>query len=334
MNLISCSTKLKRKNDDRSLLASSQNRILLSKLPKNVVFLVKRFYIWATLIYYTQLFNIILTESLTASKIPYEGKTWAKGSLGVLKIVESAGGEFHISGLKALSGHKGPVVYVANHMSLLDTLVLPCILLAFSKVTFVVKEGLLKYPVLGTIIRAIHPIAVTRENPRQDLRTVLNQGLSLISSGCSIIIFPQATRSAIFDETTFNSLGVKLAQRANVPVVPIALKTDFQGNGENHQRYGSCTILARNSILNSGNRCLWKEGDRSYIRKSLHSFQKTLTHGVPGFIRICHKYHRVRRRCPVFPAWGTLIKWIPSSFNVFSSSLVLTPLIFLAFVTP
>ncbi|MGA9177792.1 MAG: hypothetical protein WBZ05_11150, partial [Desulfobacterales bacterium] len=57
-------------------------------------FLVKRFYIWATLIYYTQLFNIILTESLTASKIPYEGKTWAKGSLGVLKIVESAGGEF------------------------------------------------------------------------------------------------------------------------------------------------------------------------------------------------------------------------------------------------
>lgn len=195
-------------------------------------FLVKRFYIWATLIYYTQLFKIILTESLTASKMPYEGKTWAKGSLGVLKIVESAGGKFHISGLKTLGGHKGPVVYVANHMSLLDTLVLPCILLAFSKVTFVVKEGLLKYPVLGTIIRASHPIAVTRENPRQDLRTVLNQGLSRISSGCSIIIFPQATRSAIFDETTFNSLGVKLAQRANVPVVPIALKTDFQGNGK------------------------------------------------------------------------------------------------------
>lgn len=195
-------------------------------------FFVERFRSWATLIYYTQLFNVIVAESLTARKMPYEGKTWAKGSLDILKTVESAGGKFHISGLKALSGHKGPVVYVANHMSLLDTLVLPCILLAFSKVTFVVKEGLLKYPVLGTIIRAIHPIAVTRENPRQDLKTVLSQGLTLISSGCSIIIFPQATRSAIFDETTFNSLGVKLAQRANVPVVPVALKTDFQGNGK------------------------------------------------------------------------------------------------------
>ncbi len=195
-------------------------------------FLVKRFHNWATLIYYIQLLNIILAESLTARKIPYEGKTWAKGSLRVLKAVESGGGKFHISGLKALSDHKGPVVYVANHMSLLDTLVLPCILLPFSKVTFVVKEGLLKYPVLGTIIRAIHPIAVTRENPRKDLKTVLNLGLTLISNDCSIIIFPQATRSAIFDEATFNSLGVKLAQRANVPVVPVALKTDFQGNGK------------------------------------------------------------------------------------------------------
>jgi 1-acyl-sn-glycerol-3-phosphate acyltransferase len=200
--------------------------------PRKRRFLVERFRSWATLIYYTQLFNIILAESLTARKKPYEGKAWAKGSLGVLKIAESAGGKFHISGLKALSGHKGPVVYVANHMSLLDTLVLPCILLAFGKVTFVVKEGLLKYPVLGTIIRASHPIAVTRENPKQDLKTVLTQGLTLISRGCSIIIFPQATRSAIFDETTFNSLGVKLAQRANVPVVPVALKTDFQENGK------------------------------------------------------------------------------------------------------
>ncbi len=200
--------------------------------PRRRRFLVKRFHGWATLIYYLRLFYTILVESLIARKKPYEGKTWAKGSLDVLKIVESSGGEFHISGLKSLSGCQGPVVYVANHMSLLDTLILPCILLAFGKVTFVVKEGLLKYPVLGSIIRAIHPIAVTRENPRQDLKTVIDQGSALISGGCSIIIFPQATRSAAFDETSFNSLGVKLAQRSGVPVVPVALKTDFQGNGK------------------------------------------------------------------------------------------------------
>jgi 1-acyl-sn-glycerol-3-phosphate acyltransferase len=193
--------------------------------------LINKFHKWATLIYYIQLFYTILTESLTARKKSYEGKTWGKGSLRVFKIAESAGGIFHVSGLKALDGCKGPVVYVANHMSLLDTLVLPCILLKFGKVTFVVKEGLLRYPVLGTIIRAIHPIAVTRKNPRNDFKTVMKKGQALISDGCSIIIFPQATRSASFNLTTFNSMGVKLAQRTGVPVVPVALKTDFQGNG-------------------------------------------------------------------------------------------------------
>ncbi|MDH3566018.1 MAG: 1-acyl-sn-glycerol-3-phosphate acyltransferase [Desulfobacteraceae bacterium] len=199
--------------------------------PQKRRFLINKFHKWATLIYYIQLFYTILTESLTARKKSYEGKTWGKGSLRVFKIAESAGGIFHVSGLKALDGCKGPVVYVANHMSLLDTLVLPCILLKFGKVTFVVKEGLLRYPVLGTIIRAIHPIAVTRKNPRNDFKTVMKKGQALISDGCSIIIFPQATRSASFNLTTFNSMGVKLAQRTGVPVVPVALKTDFQGNG-------------------------------------------------------------------------------------------------------
>jgi len=199
--------------------------------PQKRRFLINKFHKWATLIYYIQLFYTILTESLTARKKPYEGKTWGKGSLRVFKIAESAGGIFHVSGLKALDGCKGPVVYVANHMSLLDTLVLPCILLKFGKVTFVVKEGLLRYPVLGTIIRAIHPIAVTRKNPRNDFKTVMKKGQALISDGCSIFIFPQATRSASFNLTTFNSMGVKLAQRTGVPVVPVALKTDFQGNG-------------------------------------------------------------------------------------------------------
>jgi 1-acyl-sn-glycerol-3-phosphate acyltransferase len=46
-----------------------------------------------------------------------------------------------------------------------------------------------------------------------------------------VVIFPQATRSAEFDPAEFNSLGVKLAARAGVPVIPLALRTDFMGNG-------------------------------------------------------------------------------------------------------
>jgi 1-acyl-sn-glycerol-3-phosphate acyltransferase len=207
--------------------------------PQSRGFLVKKFTFWATFIYYVQLLTIILIESITARKGVYEPKTWARGSLGVVKIVESAGGRLHVSGLKGLVDYQEPLVYIANHMSLLDTLVLPCILLALNRVTFVVKEGLLRYPVLGSIIRAVHPIAVTRQNPREDLKLVLNRGQALISQGCSIIIFPQATRSSVFDTSSFNSLGVKLARKAGVAVVPVALKTDFQGNGRIIKDMGS-----------------------------------------------------------------------------------------------
>ena len=209
------------------------------KSPRRHRFLVRSLPGWATFIYYVQLLRIIMNESLYLRTKPYDNITWANGSLGVLKIVESAGGTVHVAGLRALAAHRGPLVYIANHMSLLDPLVLPCILLSFNKVTFVVKEGLLRYPIFGSIVRATDPIAVTRKNPREDLKMVLNRGHNFISRGYSIAVFPQATRNSVFDIASFNSLGVKLAQKSGVPVAPIALKTDFLGNGRIIKDMGS-----------------------------------------------------------------------------------------------
>lgn len=186
---------------------------------------------WATFIYYLQLFRVILSQNLYARLNTYDTVAWANGSLDILKVVESAGGKLHVFGLKASTDYQGPLVYIANHMSFLDPLILPCILLPFNKATFVIKEGLLRYPIFGSVVRATNPITVTRKNPRKDLKMVLNKGHAFISQGYSIAMFPQATRSAYFDTASFNSLGVKLAKKSGVPVVPIALKTDFQGNG-------------------------------------------------------------------------------------------------------
>ena len=78
---------------------------------------------------------------------------------------------------------------------------------------------------------SVKHIAVGRHNPREDLKEVLSRGAELISQGVSVVIFPQATRAAEFDVDGFNTLGVKLAARSGVPVVPLALKTDFMANG-------------------------------------------------------------------------------------------------------
>jgi 1-acyl-sn-glycerol-3-phosphate acyltransferase len=116
-------------------------------------------------------------------------------------------------------------------MSILETVILPSFTLVFNDVTFIIKDELRRYPIVGWVMKALDFIAVHRKNPREDLKIVLNEGQRRIQQGCSVVVFPQATRSRVFDEKIFNTLGVKLARKAGVPVVPVALKTDFHGNG-------------------------------------------------------------------------------------------------------
>jgi len=186
---------------------------------------------WPTFVYYAMLVDHILRDSLMARIGKYDQERWRWSSFEIVKIIESAGGKLNVSGLTHVSENKGPVVYVSNHMSMIDTFIIPSILLSFNKLTFVAKEELLDFPILGSIMKAIKPITVSRKSPREDLFKVLSEGEEYIKMGYSVVIFPQATRSAVFNPAFFNSLGVKLARRAGVPVIPVALKTDFQGNG-------------------------------------------------------------------------------------------------------
>ena len=185
-----------------------------------------------SLLYYIRLIYTLCHASFPARRGSLDNAMWAMYSHRCLQIVESVGGSVNISGLQSVSDQQGPVVYIGNHMSLIETLILPGIVLALSRANFVIKEELRHYPILGPIFTALGLIAVSRKNPREDFKVVLREGHKFISNGGSVIIFPQATRSVEFDAQVFNTLGVKLASRAGVPVVPVAIKTDFHGNGK------------------------------------------------------------------------------------------------------
>lgn len=185
-----------------------------------------------SLVYYIKLISTLIHASFTARRGKLDDDRWAFHSHRVVEIAESVGGKLDISDLAGVSEQQGQLVYIGNHMSLVETFILPGIVLAFSRVNFVIKEELRHYPVLGPIFRELGLIAVSRQNPREDFKVVLREGHKFISSGGSVIIFPQATRSVGLDIGAFNTLGIKLAARAGVPVVPVAIKTDFHGNGK------------------------------------------------------------------------------------------------------
>jgi 1-acyl-sn-glycerol-3-phosphate acyltransferase len=179
---------------------------------------------------YSLFFGIMFRSRALALKGLYDDKAWSDSSLEVMTKLECCGARFHISGLDHVRNLKGAAVFVANHMSTLETTLLPGLITPIRPCTYVVKEKLMHGPIWGPIMRSRDPIAVTRTDPRKDMDTVMTEGPRILDSGRSIIIFPQGTRTDVFDRSRFNSLGIKLAARAGVPVVPVALKTDYWGN--------------------------------------------------------------------------------------------------------
>lgn len=194
--------------------------------------------LFPSVIFYLRLALVIFRASRVAKSGGYDDTRWVNDSFTVMELLEKAGVQIRITGLDNVVQHDGPVVIVGNHMSMMETMLLPLMICPVKPLTFVVKDALLSYPVFKYIMQSRNPIAVTRTNPRQDLKTVLSDGVAKLQDNISIIVFPQTTRSHTFDAKQMSSIGVKLAKKAGVPIVPLALKTDCWQNGKHLKDFG------------------------------------------------------------------------------------------------
>ncbi|MFC2104441.1 lysophospholipid acyltransferase family protein [Bacteroidota bacterium] len=176
--------------------------------------------------------QLIFINRKIALKGKYDRKAWAISSYKVVKLIEDCGGKLHITGFENLRNCNDPVVIVSNHMSAMESMIFPALIAPFMEVTFVIKESIAKHFFFGPVMKARDPIAVARTNSREDLIYVMNKGKEFLEKGTSVVIFPQGGRRDVFKPEDFNSLGVKLAKSAGIKVIPIALKTDFWGNGK------------------------------------------------------------------------------------------------------
>ena len=191
-----------------------------------------------SLYFYTHVVKIVFQASSLAKKGRYGTPEWCTSSISTLRALEAVGIRVEISGIDKFRAVEGPCVFIGNHMSTLETFVLPVIIAPIKDATFVVKQSLVDYPIFKHVMRSRNPITVGRMNPREDLKAVLDGGVERLKAGRSIIIFPQTTRTPVFDPEQFNSIGIKLAKKAGVPAIPIALKTDAWSNGKHLKDFG------------------------------------------------------------------------------------------------
>ena len=182
--------------------------------------------------FYTRFMMEIYLASVKAKKGKYGDEEWFQSSYNVLKALERTGLKISITGIEHLQKLKSPCVIVGNHVSMMETIITPSFVVQERPVTFIIKQSLLEYPVFKHVMGSINPIALSRKNPRDDLKKVFSEGQKRLESGVSVAVFPQTTRGTDFDPKQFNSIGVKLALKAGVPVLPLALKTDAWTNGK------------------------------------------------------------------------------------------------------
>lgn len=113
------------------------------------------------------------------------------------------------------------VLYVGNHRSFFD------ILLTYVRVPrptgYVSKKEMEKIPLLSIWMKLLHCLFLDRDNIKEGLKTIL-QGVEKAKNGISICIFPEGTRNRVPDTfLPFHEGSFKIAEKADVPIVPITL---------------------------------------------------------------------------------------------------------------
>ena len=112
----------------------------------------------------------------------------------------------------------GAAMVCANHSSLLDPI---HVSLAFSIddfIHYIAKVELYRIPVLSAVIQMLGAISVDRE--MLDVTTIKNT-LTYFKKGEKVAIFPEGTRVSENESVAAKNGAIKLAEKAEVPIVPV-----------------------------------------------------------------------------------------------------------------
>ena len=157
---------------------------------------------------------------------------WARFCFSSVTTAEKLGMDVVVSGFENMRDLGKPAVILCNHMSTVETIMLPPILLAFSPLSYVAKASLAHLPFLETAAARTGMVPIGRKSPREDLVNMLKIGTERIGRGDSFLIFPQGTRQKTFSRRQFSSIGAKLAERAGCPILPVVVDTRCQPTRE------------------------------------------------------------------------------------------------------
>jgi 1-acyl-sn-glycerol-3-phosphate acyltransferase len=166
----------------------------------------------------------------------------------------------------------GPAVFVANHPSLLDVTSIICRL---PHVCCVVKEGLIRNPLVGPLLRGLGHVGAGDGGFGAGYG-VLNELKTRLSEGFSVLVFPEGTRSPPAGMWRFRAGAFEVARMAQVPLVPLLLRCTPPALAKgtsvwNHPRACPTLIVNIDPVLEVG-----EEAPGSVCRRVQADFRRRL----------------------------------------------------------
>ena len=125
----------------------------------------------------------------------------------------------HMTGLEHFDSAQTYVV-VSNHQSLAD---IPIVSHIRVDAKWMAKIELFRLPLVGPMLRMAGDIPVDRTDMRKAARSLL-ECARLLRQGCSIVFFPEGTRSLDGNVLPFNDGPFQLAIREQKPILPIVVE--------------------------------------------------------------------------------------------------------------
>ena len=124
---------------------------------------------------------------------------------------------------------KGPAVIVANHLSLLDILVVHGYFRPFK---WVAKGELFRVPFIGWNMILNDYVRVWR-GERDSVKRMLAHCRRHLERGSAVIIFPEGTRSRDGNMQPFKDGAFKLAAEVGCPLIPVAIQGSYEALPKN-----------------------------------------------------------------------------------------------------
>ena len=114
----------------------------------------------------------------------------------------------------------GSVLFVGNHQSYLD--ILTTYVSIKGGTGYVSKIEMDKVPVFNLWMRGINCLFLDRDNIREGIKTI-KKGTEELKKGYSMFIFPEGTRNQAEEMLEFKAGSTKMAEKAGVPILPVAI---------------------------------------------------------------------------------------------------------------